>query len=258
MTEIPDIGLVILEMALNQWAVLNQADMHFVALTVYRPFIDGTVAGNPADLTVYKDTNTAHDHTYYGNGCAGGTGSTTPCDTRIVQTADDDSQKNGTYYNFQAATDGTGAAIATDNTDSSDTFCPLGWQLPYSGTGGDYYNESRSWKKLFDTYNITYDDGDSIQATKISSYPFSYIRSGYYDVGQGKLYYLTSDGDYWSSVINSNTAAYRLYTYRSLLRIKGIANKTQGYNLRCGRILAYRRIYKGYQKPIVLIAQLRL
>ena len=191
------------------------------------------MAGNPADLTVYKDTNTAHDHTYYGNGCAGGTGSTTPCDTRIVQTADDDSQKNGTYYHFQAATSGSGGAITTDNTNSSDTFCPLGWQLPYSGTGGDYYNKSRSWNKLFTEYNIAFGNGTATDATKIKSYPFSYVYSGDYNWYTGRLYNQSNDGNYWSSTAISSADAYNLNTWSSVVRPAYTLNKAFGNALRC-------------------------
>ncbi|MBR2600722.1 hypothetical protein IKE07_01105, partial [Candidatus Saccharibacteria bacterium] len=73
------------------------------------------MAGTPTDLTIYTDTDVTHSHTYIGNGCSGGDGSITPCETRIVKTADDEDQKNGTYYNFQAGTSGAGAAVTTDN-----------------------------------------------------------------------------------------------------------------------------------------------
>ena len=193
-------------------------------------FTDGTVAGNPADLTVYKDTNVSHDYTYIGNGCPGGDGSITPCENRIVKTADDEDQKNGTYYHFQAATSGTGAAIATDNTDSPDTFCPLGWQLPYSGTGGDYYNQSKSWNYLFNKYSIV---DDETSATKVKSYPFSYVYSGYYNWYTGRLYLQSNNGIYWSSTIVNSTDAYRLHTWSSGIRPANAGGKAQGFALRC-------------------------
>ena len=188
------------------------------------------MAGNPADLTAYRDSDGTHDHTYIGNGCSGSDGSITPCETRIVKTADDEDQKNGTYYNFQAATDGTGGAITTDNANSSDTICPLSWQLPYSGTGGDYYDKSRSWKYLFNKYSLI---DDQASATKLKSYPFSYVYSGSYDWYTGRLYYQSNNGNYWSSTVVDSTNAYYLYTWSSVVRPANTNNKARGYALRC-------------------------
>ncbi len=206
--------------------------------------IDGTVAGNPADLTIFKDTNVAHDHTYIGRGCKntwgtdGDGGSITPCADsdaggRYVKTAANETQKNGTYYNFQAATVGAGGAMATDKTDSPYTFCPLGWQLPYSGTGGNYYDKSRSWSKLFTDYSIAFDDGTAAGATKIKSYPFSYVYSGYYHWATGRLYNLSNFGYYWSSTVVSSTNVYHLRTWSSGVRPAYTTNKPRGNAIRC-------------------------
>ena len=202
------------------------------------------MAGNPADLTIFIDNNGTHDHTYYGRGCSNywGTeglgGSATPCADsdaggRYVNTHDGETQKNGTYYHFQAATDGTGGAIATDNANSSDTFCPLGWQLPYDGTGGDYYDESKSWNYLFTTYSIKFNDGTATDATKIKSYPFSYVYSGNYYWSTGRLYYQGNTGYYWSSTVVSSTTAYTLSMWSSGIRPANTSNKANGFAVRC-------------------------
>ena len=192
--------------------------------------IDGTVAGTNIN---YPDSNISHDHTYYGNGCPGGDGSITPCETRIVKTADNEDQKNGTYYNFQAGTSGAGAAVTTDNTNSPDTFCPLGWQMPYSGTGGEYYDKSRSWNKLFTDYSIAFDDGTAAGATKIKSYPLSYVYSGLYLWNTGRLYLQSNSGFYWSSTVVSSTNAYSLDTWSSGVRPAYTRSKADGYAVRC-------------------------
>ena len=200
--------------------------------------------GTPADLTTHTDGNQLHDHTYYGRGCSnawgtdGEGGSQTPCADsdaggRYVKTADNETQKNGTYYHFQAATSGTGATVSTANANSPDTFCPLGWQMPYSGTGGDYYDKSRSWNKLFTEYNITFGDGTAKDATKIKSYPFSYVYSGLYHWVKGRLYTQSSNGYYWSPTVVSNTSAYRLATWSSVVRPAYTDTKASGYAVRC-------------------------
>ena len=209
------------------------------------------MAGTPADLTVYKDSTSGYqlrDHTYYGRGCKNGWGtdgdggSKTPCPDsdaggRYVKTADNETQKNGTYYHFQAASTGAGGAIAADNINSSDTFCPLGWQLPYSGTGEDYYNKSRSWNYLFATYSVAFDAGTTADATKIKSYPFSYVYSGNYYWGTGRLYRQSGVGLYWSSTVVSSPDAYYLDTWSSVVRPTHTVNRASGLAVRCVRFL---------------------
>ena len=198
-------------------------------------FIDGTVEGTPTDLTIYIDTNYSHDHTYYGNGCSvedypqGELGSKTPCSTRIVRSIDNEDQKNGTYYHFQAATSGSGAAITAENTNSPDTFCPLGWQLPYSGTGGDYYNKSRSWTFLFNSYGI---QNNTAGGTAINSYPLSYILSGRTDWDTSRLYIQTKNAEMWSSTVGGSTA-YRLDLFSTGFTMPSAPDKLKGQTLRC-------------------------
>ena len=193
----------------------------------------------------YKDTDITHDHTYFGRGCSNGWGtsgeggSQTPCvdsdaGGRYVTTYDNETQKNGTYYNFQAATVGAGGVIVTDKTDSSYTFCPLGWQLPYGGTGGDYDDKSRSWNHLFKSYGLHIGDGTATDAIKVKSYPFSYVYSGYYRWDTGRLYGQSNYGNYWSSTVVSSTSAYILYTWSSGVRPAHTGNKANGGAVRCG------------------------
>ena len=185
-------------------------------------------------MTVYIDENVTHDHTYFGNGCEANSGNASPCSTRIVQTVDGENQINGTYYHFQAATAGTSGTIASQNTNSPDTFCPLGWQLPYSGTGGDYYNKSRSWNFLFTTYDIKFNDGTTTDVTKIKSYPFSYILSGGIGWTTGKLYDMGNRGRYSSLTIASDSNSYRmLITNIQSVQIIQSVSKTAGNTIRC-------------------------
>ena len=186
-----------------------------------------------------SDGNYFHDHTYYGNGCenewgpGGSGGSTKACSTNKVNSFDNEEQRIGVYYDYQAATSGTGAAIATGNTDSPDTFCPLGWQLPYSGTGGDYYDKSRSWNYLFDTYGISYNPSGASEVAKVKSYPLSYVFSGIFFWIRGQLSLQDSDGYYWSSTIVNNTSAYDHNTWATVIRPSSTYAKGGGMALRC-------------------------
>ena len=193
-------------------------------------------------MTVYIDGEVKHDHTYYGNGCKqseypqGEDGSITPCSTRITQDGDGQNQKNGTYFNFQAANSGSGGSITTDNMISPDTFCPLGWQLPYSGTGGDYYDKSKSWNYLYTTYNIAFNDGTASDVTKVRSYPISYIYSGLFAWSTGRLYGLDKTGDYWSSNSGIDYLGYDLFIMTHLIHTAHTNGKARGFTVRCVKL----------------------
>ena len=194
------------------------------------------------DVYRYRDGNRNNDHTSYGNGCPndwgtdGDGGSGTSCDTKLVSTSDAEMQTIGVYYTFQAATSGTGAGMSTNNSNSPDTFCPLGWQLPYDGTGGDYYDKSRSWRYLFTTYNIAIINGTASDSTKIKSYPFSYVQSGYYHQSIGKLYLQNHAGFYRSSTVADTGRTYWLNIY-NLFKLEG-SNMVASVALRCSLLFS--------------------
>ena len=180
----------------------------------------------------YPDTDNSHDHTYEGNGCSnGGPGSKNSCSTNMTKTYDSEDQSIGSYYNFQAATSGSGAAITTDNTNTPDTFCPLGWQLPYDGTGGDYYDKSKSWIYMFVAYGIDITAQQTSQQQKMRSYPTSIIYTGNYRWDQGTLHYFGIH-----SLLQTPTASgssnYGAYLYNQTVNIS-VNNKSYGAPIRC-------------------------
>jgi len=183
------------------------------------------------DLKLYKDTDTSKVHSFYGLGCPQGESPKT-CNIRIVETYDNEYQEIGTYYTHPAATSGASSTISTDNTNTPDTFCPLGWQLPYSGTGGDYYDKSRSWKYLFRQYG--YDFGNNQQTWRdfTMKYPMSYIDSGRFNFRTAMIGSASDSGFYWSETVNHNALAYNM-----ILRTSNISQATYGKNdslaLRC-------------------------
>ena len=162
-----------------------------------------------------------HDHSYYGNGCTnpfdttkpseGYGGSTKSCSTRIISTFDNENQKNGTHYNYMAVTSGSGGTVASGSGAAiPDTFCPLGWQLPYGGEGGDYYDKSRSFKYLMTAYNY------SGQMSKVTSYPLSYVKPGDYRLALGRLFEMTRINHQWTSINAGSNNAYRIYETTSV------------------------------------------
>ena len=187
-------------------------------------------------IVPYQDNNAEHDHTYYGNGCTGEAGdsaSSKSCTSHIVQTKDGETQSIGTYYGFQASTAGAGATATDDNINISDTFCPLGWQLPYDGTGGDYYDKSKSWYYLLTEYSIPFNDGNASSAQKVKSYPFSYIFSGHFNLTNGYLYNQSISGLYFSTTARGDYDAYRYVILPGKVRTLEISNKAYALAVRC-------------------------
>ena len=194
-------------------------------------FIDGTVEGTNIHVV---DDRVGHDYTYYGNGCPGEAadgGSTKACSTRIIATHDGENLNGGTYYNFHAVSSGNAVTTATENANTPDTFCPLGWQLPYSGTGGDYYDKSRSWRYLLTRYSIV---GESpSDSNTIRSYPFSYISAGMYNNSLGVFYLQGGMGFYWSQTAKNYGYGYRLNTHPDYVRSSVENIKAGSASVRC-------------------------
>ena len=181
---------------------------------------------------------TANDaFTYYGNGCPnlwddskpGHGGSDVSCSTRIVQTSDSENQKNGTYYTFNSLAAGSGGTtLSVDNTNAPDSFCPLGWQAPYSGSGGDYYDKSRSWNYLLIQYG--YNEKTTEQRINtFQSFPLSGVPAGLMQMGVGRLFYQSKGRYYWSSTASASDGAYYI-TANSF----SATGKTAASAVRCG------------------------
>ncbi len=190
-------------------------------------FVDGTVENTDLSNTGLPPSQS---FTYYGGSCisTGWDRIEHSCGVWYSNTASNEQQRIGTYYNYQASTSGSGYSLATDNANVSDTFCPLGWQLPYSGTGGDYYDQSKSWNYLLARYNYINDATGSIG---IRSYPLDYVFSGYY-LGKG-----VAGANYgmvaWSSTVKSANGSYRLYSTNNTLQSSSSDTKESAQTVRC-------------------------
>ena len=201
----------------------------------------------------FPDSDYTHDHTYYGNGCPGDDNqpeSYKSCSTRIVNTFDEEPQLIGVYYDFQAATAGAGGAITTDNANAPDTFCPLGWQLPYSGTGGDYYDKPKSNDFLFNTYGIA--DSQS-GANQFRSYPFSYVFSGRLRFEVSGLKFLDTAGFLWSITIGGPGQAFRTEIWYEKVRYASAYSMTFGYALRCDFDISNLESFPWHPRSLISI-----
>ena len=180
------------------------------------------------DVFQYRDGDANHDHTYYGYGCPDTEGSGVSCNLLIINTSDNEPQSIGTYHNFPSATSGSGSTAVTDNSNATDTFCPLGWQLPYSGTGGDYYDQSRSFRYLFTTYGYT----ANADGYKILSYPISIVRSGRYYTEIGALFGADDVANIMSITAGSISQNYRADIRPDFRDFSYIVDKNSAYSVR--------------------------
>ncbi|MBR2601029.1 hypothetical protein IKE07_02760 [Candidatus Saccharibacteria bacterium] len=164
------------------------------------------------------------------NGC-GKAGS-----TRLITSRDNDTQKNGTLFDYYAATSGSGGdALSTINTNAPDTFCPLGWQMPYSGSGGDYYDKSKSWSFLFNAYHI---ENNSAGGIKLNTYPLHVALSGLYMFNLGYAFAQGGSGIYWTDTVYALSASYRMDFTMGNARPNSTHDKRLGYTIRCVRFLS--------------------
>jgi len=130
----------------------------------------------------------------------------------------------GNYYNWPAATAGSGtASITTDGQNVGDSICPKGWQLPQnSGT--------KSFNNLIRTvYGISATNTDA----SVIAEPLHFIRSGDYYWNGGTLDSQGTGGLFWSATAKSDTYAYNLAFYSGDLVPQDGGSKGFGFTVRC-------------------------
>ena len=187
------------------------------------------------NLYPYRDGDANHDHTYYGYGCPNiEAASTISCNLRTTDSYDGETQSIGTYYNYPSGTSGSGTMAVTDNSNAPDTFCPLGWQVPYGGTDGDYYDQSKSWRYLFNTYNYKF----NADAFKILSYPISIVRSGRFYTLVGGLFSVDDVANVMSKTASSDFQNYRVDVRAYNKDFSYAVDKNSAYSIRCSYRLA--------------------
>ena len=126
----------------------------------------------------------------------------------------------GNFYQWNAATAGTGGTITGQDAPSS--ICPKGWRLPI----GNSYTADKSFGKLTNAYGITADNNATTDAAFIAS-PLYFLRGGGID-NRGNIVSLSSPSDlssYWSSTATDTTDR----TYRVYIMKDGLVSPTARY-----------------------------
>ncbi len=129
----------------------------------------------------------------------------------------------GNYYNWMAATNGTGASVTTNGANASGSVCPTGWSLPTSGN-----TNTGSFGGLTTAYSI----GDNAAgSTALRSAPLYFVYGG--NVSNSSLSSIGSLGYYWSSTASSATSAYGLYFSSSGVNPSNGPFRYLGGSVRC-------------------------
>lgn len=132
-----------------------------------------------------------------------------------------DTEAYGVYYNWYAATAGTGTYSVTSG-EAAGSICPKGWILPPNSGERSYYN------LLFTKGGLS---NNAASATAMQTTPYNFPLSGYsYGEGIGSV---GSYGYFWSSTAGSDYRAYRLDFDSSNVVPQDLSYKGGGHSVRC-------------------------
>ena len=128
----------------------------------------------------------------------------------------------GNYYQWNAATAGTGASVTSNGDNASSSICPKGWKLPANGSS------TGSFGGLTSAYSIS---SNSAGATALTKSPLYFIPAGY--VLSGSLGGAGYGGRYWSSTADSSNDAYSLGFVSSSVSPSSSSYRCDGQSVRC-------------------------
>ena len=154
---------------------------------------------------------------YYQSGIKKSSSPTGSGDTYLWESA-------GNYYNWYAATAGTGTSSMTSS-DATASICPKGWRLPSNSGTKSYYN------LITTTYGLASSSAGSLA---LRANPLNFNLSGYYEYYFGDMFNRGLGGRYWSSTAYSSaTNAYYLTFDMSTINPQSNYYKGLGCSVRC-------------------------
>lgn len=142
----------------------------------------------------------------------------------------------GNFYDFYAATAGTGAPLTSGDAPSS--ICPANWKLPSGGINSDFADlNSALGGDDFDPDSIDPDDPDPIPPYLVEP-PYSMARAGYYS---GSVSFQGIDSFYWTTLTDTLTFMGTEYVVAYTMNVLGVmvfpgtrdVNKENGLSVRC-------------------------
>ncbi len=138
----------------------------------------------------------------------------------------------GNYYQWNAATAGTGGEIA--NANATGSICPKNWKLPNSNT-----TTKNSFTYLLQQYGVSSSPSGTSSvngnAYNIAQSPLFFVQGGDVWSGQSNPFEVAGQyGNYWSSRAYPDTYnAYRLNFGSSSVNPSAYTSRYVGYSLRC-------------------------
>ena len=179
------------------------------------------------DVDVWRSYKAQANEAYYNNSQ---TKSSTPTGTGVEY----DWEKAGNYYNWYAATAGTGTKSLTE-TEAESSICPKGWRLP--ARSGLY--TPKNFTNLIQTVYFMRQTSSYDNAQKLRSAPFNFLHSGKYTGSS-----MQNQGSYgyvWSGMPNEATGEEEydgLAAENFSIRFVGFddlnnTHKTSGLSVRC-------------------------
>ena len=169
-------------------------------------------------------------------------------DTKYIAQIYDSGYKNanwkpgmGAYYNWYAATAGTGnKEVTVDGTNVSASLCPKGWRLPTKTEFEDLLRAAGVKEPL-----VTTNDETTVVRDVLTKSPYNLTMAGWVGPGSNSvngtdqwnnvtaLDYVGSRGNYWSSTVYSSDNAWRLHFVSSRAHVNATGARRYGRSVRC-------------------------
>ena len=130
----------------------------------------------------------------------------------------------GNYYNWYAATAGSGT-IAMTNEDATDSICPKGWKLPNNAGAKSFYN------LLFTAYGLTGNVTTTPNGALLP--PINFVYSGAYRQATNSVGWRGQRGLWWSSYASSTTVVHHLDIEKTFIISRSEYGKGNGISIRC-------------------------
>ncbi len=163
-----------------------------------------------------------------------------PNDSSTTPYAYYDKETTSAYYNWYAATAGTGIDSMSSG-DTTSSICPKGWRLPKSGTGvgtNDFANVSGISTSTNITAGTNYwskAKAPSFTNSTLIVNNSTWLAAGYVRAGNGSgsIDTFGSTGYYWSSTADRQSYAYYFLFFNNSLYPADSNSRSSGYSIRC-------------------------